>query len=403
MKRLLWILPLLLIAGFAYLVYQKRNEPPEVRFLAPVRERLVSTLVTNGKVEPLEWSTLRAEREGVLSALRIEKGQAVRRGEAIAELDTADARADLSAAESRIAQVKAELEILRGGGRARETAEIAASADRTRLELEAARREAASLERLVERKAATAFERDQAQERVRRAEAELRALDQRRGSLVSRPDIDAAEARLKEAETAAEAARRRIALGVLRAPASGVVYQLDVRKGVFLRAGDPLGQVGVLDRVRVRVYVDEPELGGVKIGQPVTMTWDAMPGQKWEGTVEKMPTEIVSVGTRQVGEVLCNIDNPGRTLIPGTNVTAELRLNVVEQALTVPKEVIRRENSQTGVFVLQGDRISWRPLKLGAASITRIQVLDGLKESDVVALPTEQALSDGMAVKRARS
>ena len=57
------------------------------------------------------------------------------------------------------------------------------------------------------------------------------------------------------------------------------------------------------------------------VGQPVTITWTAQPGKRWKGTVEKGATDIIALGTRQVGEVLCTIDNPGRELVPGTNVT----------------------------------------------------------------------------------
>lgn len=402
MKKLLWLIPVALVAWLAWMIQAKRNEPPTVAFAKATRERLVSTLVTNGKVEPLEWAAIRAEREGVLAALRVEKGQTVARGQVIGQVDVADARADLAAAESRIAQARADVEVLRAGGRARDIAELASSIDRQKSELAAAQREAESLRRLVEKKAATQYELTQAEERAARARTEIAALEKRRDASVSKPDVESAEARVREAESAAAAARRRIEQGAVKAPVAGTVYQLDVRQGAFVRPGDSLGQVGVLDHVRVRVYVDEPELGGVRIGQKVTMTWDAMPGRKWDGVVEKLPTEITALGTRQVGEVLCNIDNPERVLIPGTNVTAELLLNTVENALVVPKEVLRRENTESGVYVLVGDKVAWRRVRLGAASVTKIQVVDGLKDGDLVALPTEQGLKDGMVVAVAK-
>src|SRR6185369_13093822 len=101
---------------------------------------------------------------------------------------------------------------------------------------------------------------------------------------------------------------------------------------------------------------------------------DALPGRHWRGVVEKTPTQIVPLGTRQVGEVNCIIDNPDHTLIPGTNINAEIVSQVVENALTIPKETMRREGSQTGVFKLVGDRIVWQPVKTAAASVNRIQI-----------------------------
>jgi hypothetical protein len=112
-----------------------------------------------------------------------------------------------------------------------------------------------------------------------------------------------------------------------------------------------------------------------------------------------MPTEIVSLGTRQVGEVVCVIDNPGGELIPGTNINAEIRSRVAENALSIPREALRRQAGDAGVFLLQGTAVVWRKIVPGVSSITRTQVVEGLSEGDAVALPTDAALTDGAVVK----
>ena len=137
----------------------------------------------------------------------------------------------------------------------------------------------------------------------------------------------------------------------------------------------------------------------MQVGQPVTITWDALPGKRWEGTVDRKPTEIEALGTRQVGEVLCTIANPGRELIPGTNVNAEIRTSVVQNALTIPKESLRRENAGLGVYVLREGKLAWQVVTTGASSVTRVQVRTGLDEGGAVALPSEIALKPGMEVR----
>jgi multidrug efflux pump subunit AcrA (membrane-fusion protein) len=127
---------------------------------------------------------------------------------------------------------------------------------------------------------------------------------------------------------------------------------------------------------------------------PVAITWDALPGRVWKGEVESMPTQIVALGTRQVGEVIVTIENQGLELLPGTNVNAEIQSQVVENALTVPKEAIRRD----GVFVLRDGRVRWTPVRLGPSSLTRTAVLSGVSEGDMVALNTEAPLEDGERV-----
>src|SRR5207253_3167686 len=111
-------------------------------------------------------------------------------------------------------------------------------------------------------------------------------------------------------------------------------------------------------------YVDEPELGRVAPAEAVRITWDALPGKEWSGTVEKRPSEVISLGTRQVGEVLCTIANPERLLVPGTNVNAFILTEVVPNALTIAKAAVRRD-SGVGVYVLDraNNVVRWQPVK----------------------------------------
>ncbi|MBL8222322.1 MAG: efflux RND transporter periplasmic adaptor subunit [Bryobacterales bacterium] len=399
MKKVVGLMVLALVGAGVWYVYTTRNAPPEVSVVTPQRERLVSAVATNGKVEPLEWTVVRAPRDGMIVRMAVEKGQQVAAGAVLAELDASDARRELASAEARIAQMKAELDKLAQVGSSTQAAEIEAAAARARVEREQVQRQIASLERLVEKKAATRFELQQAKDRESQLATELRALERKAATLVQPQDREAAQARLREAEVTADGARRRIELSVIRAPLGGVVYQLDARNGAFVRMGDAIGEMGKLEQVRVKVFVDEPELGNVRAGQTVTITWDALVGKQWQGTVERLPSQIAPLGSRQVGEVQCVIENAERLLLPQTNVNAEIRTNVVENALTIPKEVLRREKNESGVFVLEGDKVRWRKVVLGVASVTRLEVKEGLRGGERLVLPTDLLLTDGMTVK----
>jgi HlyD family secretion protein len=212
-------------------------------------------------------------------------------------------------------------------------------------------------------------------------------------------DRAVAEARLRDAESAAGLARKMIEQSLIRAPIAGVVYKLAVRQGAYLNPGDEVAEVGQLDRLRIIVYVDEPELGRVARGMGVTLTWDALPGREWKGAVEKMPTTVMALGTREVGEVLCAVDNPGRELPPGANINASILSRVADNALVIPKEALRRENNQPGVYSLDGNRVVWRPVETGISSVTLVEVLKGLNEGDAVAAPSDVALRVGLEVR----
>jgi HlyD family secretion protein len=240
-----------------------------------------------------------------------------------------------------------------------------------------------------------------ARDKVDQLKVEIAGLEKRRRNATPQPDIAAARARLDDAQVALRVARQQAAQVEVRAPMAGVVYGLAVRPGTYLNSGDLVTNIGQLDRLRVRVYIDEPELGRVALGQPVTITWQALPDKQWTGTVERKPTDIEALGSRQVGQVICAIENPGRLLIPGTNVDATIRTAVVDGALTVPKETLRHDASGDYVFLLQGDSIGRRPVKTGNSSVTRIQITEGLAEGDAVAMPSDTPLTAGMKVTAA--
>lgn len=398
MKKLLALAGVLVLV-LGWWAYRRRNAPPEAPFAKVTRETVVSTLITNGRMEPVEWIAVLAERSGVVEKLHAERGTRVARGDMLAEVGAENSKSDLAAAEARVSQARAELSVIEGGGRASDLAEIDGALARARLERESARKEQASLDRLAAKQAATRQEAEDAARRVELADTQIQALDKKRAALVGKSDRTSAEAKLRELEAAADVSRRQLEKTVIRAPIAGVVYDPAVRLGSYLNLGDPVAKVGRTEKVRVRVYVDEPELGRVAAGMPVTITWDALPNRNWKGSVERMPDQIAALGSRQVAEVVCVIDNPGGELLPGANVNAEIRSRVAENALTIPREALRRQSNEPGVLLLQGDKVVWRKVALGVSAVTRVQVLEGLAEGDSVALPSELTLENGSPVR----
>jgi HlyD family secretion protein len=328
----------------------------------------------------------------------VHQGQRVENGQTLVELDSTDAQAELQTAQARQAAIQAEIQVLSQGGRAADRAGIDTAIDKARLELKIAQDAHATAVRLHDKQAGTEAEVRAAKESVDRAQAQIQALDKQRAALVTQADHRGAEARLDEARTAAQLAEARIRMSVVQAPITGVVFQFDLKPGAYLTVGDLVASVGRLDHVHVKVYVDEPDLGRVMKGMPVTITWDALPGRQWKGTVDRTPTEIVTMGARQVGEVVCDIANPDMDLLPGTNVNAVILSETVPNAVTIPKEAVHREQSQIGVYLLEGDRIRWRLITQGVNNTTRTQVKE-LKDGDAVALPSEKPLKDGMLVE----
>jgi HlyD family secretion protein len=338
---------------------------------------------------------MRAERAGVVSSVTVREGQQVRKDEVIASISDPSLQSDVQGAEARVAEARANLSALESGGTPAELTEIENSLKQARLELEQERKNFAALERLVQKQAATSLEADAARQKAQLTETTIDGLERRRQTLVAKTDVAAAQARLQDAQAALRLSQERAGQGVVRAPMAGTIYGLVARAGGYVNPGDLLGNVGQLGRLRVRLYVDEPELGHVAEGQPVTITWEALTGKEWKGSVERKPGSIQPLGTRQVGEVICWIDNPGHELIPGTNVDATIRTAVVENALVIPKETLRRDTQGSFVFRLDGDTVERRAVKTGNSSISEVQVTEGLNPGDAVAMPTDVPLKAG--------
>ncbi|HWE51239.1 MAG TPA: efflux RND transporter periplasmic adaptor subunit [Bryobacteraceae bacterium] len=397
-KVTLWLIPILLAAGIAILVSERKSTAPQVAFAKTTRETISNILSTNGKVEPLSYMDVRVELRGLVKRVAVHLGDTVKKGQVIAEISQPGLREEIEGAEAREAQARADLQTLQGGGPSAQTADIDASLSRLKSDRAAAQKTLESLQRLQQKQAATAFEVDQAKQAVQSIDVQIQGLEHRRGSIVGSGDLAAAKAKLEEAQASVRLAKSHTSQGVITAPMAGTVYDLPARAGAFLNPGDPVASIGVLNPARVRVYVDEPELGRVAPGEKVRITWDALPGKEWYGTVEKRPSEVIALGTRQVGEVLCTIDNEAHELVPGTNINAFILTQVVENALTIPKEAVRRDNG-IGVFVLQPDStVKWQPVRTGASDALRVEVVSGLKDGDEVAEPSDVPLKNGMKV-----
>jgi HlyD family secretion protein len=400
LKVILWVLLLAAVGGGLWWAVAGRSSLPEVKFIHPRRETLVSNLPTNAKVEPIEWAPVRVETPGLVTKVYVRLGETVAPGAAIVQVSITGLTDQVNAAAARTAQAQADLDALTKGGSTATLAEIESSLAKAKFERDMEQKDYGSLKRLYDKQAATMVEVELAKDKLHATDLEIESLERRRTALVGKDELAAARARLQEAQAAQHAAEAKLSQGAIRTPVGGVVYNLPVRLGAYLNAGDLVAEVGQVSQLRIRVYVDEPELGAVAVGQPVKITWDALPAKEWSGKVEHMPTEIVPLGTRQVGEVLCNIDNPDGELAPGANVNASIQTSLVPNALTIPKEALHIDSGQAAVYVLGGDNtLRLRPVQHGSDSVTRAQIAGGLKDDEWVALPSETLPKDGLKIK----
>jgi HlyD family secretion protein len=403
------ILLFLVVAGIvAYVLVRLSGREPVAKIAAvtPVRDNLVSSISSNGKVEPISPFVMRAPLDTFVEKVTGVEGQQVKKGQLLLELNVRDARAQLNDAEARLLRARDELRAAQSGGKSDEAARVAAELAKAQGDRDRLARNHDALERLIAKQAATRDELAANDLALTNAQAEVKRLSAAKQEFERGVKLDAGRTALQVQQIQSEIAslKAKVASARVTAPTDGTLYSLPVKTGDYVKTGDLLAEMADLHRVRVRAFIDEPELGGLVPNEPVKITWDALPNRIWEGRTEVIPKQVVPHGTRSVGELLCAVDNQKLELLPNINVDVKIHSNERTHVLTVPRAAVDAESGHRYVFVvtqnaLGKSRLERRELQLGIADSTNFEVLSGLRENEMVALPGDAVLRDGMAVK----
>src|SRR3989449_4885926 len=385
---------------FVLAVRGGRDRPIAVITTHAVRQSLSSWITTNGKVEPIEPHIIQAQLTTFIETVAVKEGQTVNRGQILMTLDAKDVRSELAHMREELVGAEDQRRMALGGGSPDEVAQLNSDLAKTNSEIERLRRERDSLERLYAKQAATRREIDETKTALEKAEADKRLIEEKKTAISQRTKLQAERAvpRIDMARNSIRSLEEKLNSAQVAAPISGTVYSLPARAGTYVRTGDVLAELADLKRIRVRVFVDEPELGSLKEGQSVEVTWEALPDRTWTGQVEQLPKTIVARGSRNVGEVLCSVGNEQAELLPNTNVNVRIRTGERENALTISRAAVRTEGGGRYVLLVDQGRLRKRDVKVGISNATDYEILSGITERDVIALPGASELQQGMAV-----
>ncbi len=400
--RRVWLVILAVALAIGVLLYLNVRRPPPVVRAAPVtRADIKSVISSNGKVEPVDPSVLRALFDGFITRVIAMEGDTVKRGDPLLTMDDTALRAQLEQARAELTREQAALRVAQGGGRADELARLtgdlrAAEAQQALLE-----KQQQALTRLLAEHAATPDEVEKNRAALERARADVDHLRKAIDEFKQQTTLDTSQLQLsvRHSEAQIKDLQDKIASARVISPINGTLFSLPVHQHDFVHTGDLLAQVADLSKVRVRAFVDEPELGGLKPGLVVEVTWDAIPNRVWSGQIEAVPQQIVARGNRNVGEVLCSISNQNRELKPNATVTVRIQLSERKEVLAVPRAAVQVAGTQRYVYQVRDGQLHRQEVQLGISSDTQAEILGGLGEGDTVALPGNVPLRDGLAVR----
>ena len=395
-------LALALTAGLVFLGGRARVESVATMEAAPTN--LAVVVSTNGKVEPVERVSIRAEFPTFVQKVHVIEGQQVKRGQPLFTLDARAIQAELTEARAELAAQLEALRAAQSGGRSDQVAQAAADLEKARAARELARRDFDSLSKLVAQKAATPDELGRARLALDQAESDLRSLEKRKQYIESQAQVDSGQATLlvERSRTRIADLESKIRLAHATAPVDGTLYSFPVHAGDFVNTGDLLAEMADLRHVRVRAFIDEPELGRVRQDQDVEIVWDARPDRVWKGRTATVPKQVVSRGTRNVGELLCSVDNEQLDLLPNTTVDVRIHISERDNVLAVPRGAIYSDGDRRYVYRVDDDRLHAVTIESGMANPTMTEIVSGLKQGDVVAIPGEVALRENMRIRVAR-
>lgn|SRR5574340_184075 len=277
--------------------------------------------------------------QGRVEERMVSEGETVRAGQIVARLDTGELAQEVALRKAEVWAASAALAELETGSRPEEIAQAEAVVRRSRAEVERALADFRRLKRLHEQDNVSVQDYDAAKTAVDVTEAKLREAQEQLRLVKKGPRIEKIErsrAQLRQAQEALALAETRLSYATLASPLTGVVLSHNIEPGEFVAAGTPIVTVGDLEHVWLRAYVDETDLGRVKVGQAARVTTDTFPGKGYEGRVTFIASQAEftpkSVQTEKervklVYRIKITIANPHMELKAGMPADARLLLS----------------------------------------------------------------------------
>jgi HlyD family secretion protein len=382
-----WVTALAILGAVIVLAafVSRRDDGVPVRTAVVEPSDIRALVSTNGKIEPVNNFEAHAPVSTSVRRVFVKEGDSVKQGQLLVVLDDADARAQAARAQTLLKAAQADLSAAERGGNREEMLSLDAQLVKAGTDRDSAQRNLDALKKLESQGAASAGEVREAENTLARADAQLTFLRKKQTKRYSNAELARFAAQLAEAQAAYDAAEDVLAKSNVRAPFAGIVYSLLAKQGGFVAAGDLLLQVADLRNVMVRAFVDEPDVARLAPGNPIEITWDAVPGRVWRATVTSIPSTVKLHGSRNVGETTSIVDNKDLKLLPNINVGVTIVVAQHDHVLVVPREAVRTDDSKPYVLLVAGHELQRRNVETSLSNLTQVEITSGLAAQDVIA------------------
>ncbi len=382
--------------GIRYLT----RERVRVRVAPVTYQDLQYTVPANGKVELVDEYPAHAQAPGQVKEVYVDPGEKVKKGQLLIRMDDADALAAVARAKSSLSSAQAAASDMEKGGTQEERNSYATDLSRLQTQRSQDAADLASIQQLQQKGAASPSEVSAAQRKLQIDDESIRANQGRSTKRYSDEDRARLQAQVADAQANLAAAQAAYNNVDIRSPIDGTVYSITVSQYDYVHAGDDLLDVADLRNIQVRAYFDEPDIARLAAGQPVKIIWEAKPGLTWHGHVERVPTTIVTYGTRNVGECIVSVDDANGDLAPNSDVTVTVTTQQHRHVLSIPREALHTEGVKNFVYRVVQDKLVQTTVGVSVVNLTRVEITSGLSEHDLVAISASgnRELENGLEI-----
>lgn len=367
---------------------------PTIATETVTRRDFVQTVVATGHVEAPNRVGVGAQITATVSRIPVAEGQAVKAGDLLIELESAELRAAVRQADVAVVQAQARLRQLR-----EVQAPVAEQALRqAQINLDNAKSQWSRNEDLFRQGFIGQAALDDTRKAVDLADAQVRSTQKQFETVrLAGSDYALAEAALAQAQASAQAARARAGYSTITAPADGTLIARNVEVGDVVQPGKVLMTLSPAGRAQLVVDIDEKNLRLLALQQKALASSDAYPQQRFAAELVYI-NPGVNAQTGAV-EVKLDVPAPPSTLRQDMTVSVDIEVARRPRALIVPSSALHdADGAAPWVLRLDGARVMRRTVRVGLRSGGFSEVLEGLVEGDRV-IPAAAAVSDGARVR----
>ena len=388
----------------------------------PARKTLTLTTTQPARIDPLVQAPIHSKLAAYVGEVLVDFGDVVKKDQPLAKLVAPELEAELLQKKALLEQARAQLQQVEAAAKAAEAAvataqsrvvQVEAGIDRAQADVARWRSESSRLSLLAGSGSVNRQLVDETLQKLGAAEASLKeaaaAIEAAKATVLQAQaeaakavsDISAAKAQIRVAEANVAQSTAQNSYLTLLAPFSGIVINRRVDPGYFVQpapsSAAPLFVVARTDKVRVFVSIPEVEASYVDLGDPVTLELPSLRGA--EITAKVTRTSYALDSANRSLEAIIDLDNAAGQLRPGSFATAKIVLQEKKEVLVLPSAAVVRQGKEAFCYRLIGGKASKTPLQLGIKVGDDFEVAAGISDGETVILNKAAALKDGQAVE----